>query len=236
VRLLVTDTGLGLDAGQLAHLFEPFNRLGAEQTAVEGTGLGLTLSRRLVEAMGGTLTVTSAHGRGSTFSVALPAATAPAARQARAAALAAPAPAGPHRTVLYVEDNLANLRLVEEILADRPGVRLLTALQAGIGLDLARQHHPDLILLDVHLPDFNGDELLLRLLGDPQTSRVPVAVLSADATPSQVERFRALGAREYLTKPLDVAHFLGVLDRLLEEPGSGSAATPTGNGGNGPGP
>jgi PAS domain S-box-containing protein len=163
VRLAIHDTGPGLPPEKQERLFHPFDRLGAEATAVEGTGLGLVLSKRLTEAMGGTLQFTDTAGAGTTFFVELPQATGAQERLARSKATAALAPvfSGPQaRTVLYIEDNLDNLSLIEGILAYRPHVRLLSAMQGGLGLDLARQHQPDLILLDVHLPDMRGDEVL----------------------------------------------------------------------------
>jgi PAS domain S-box-containing protein len=220
VRLLVRDTGPGLPPAKQERLFNPFDRLGAEATGVEGTGLGLVLSKRLTEAMGGTLGVASTAGHGSTFFVELAAVRAGRPRPAECPGAAAPAPAAGgarRRAVLYVEDNLDNLALLEDLLAYRPQVRLLSALQGGLGLDLARQHRPDLVLLDVHLPDMKGDEVLRQLRADPQLRGTPVIVLSADATPHQVERRRAAGASEYLTKPIDVARLLALLDRFLQE-------------------
>ncbi len=220
VRLAVRDTGPGIPPDKRERLFSPFDRLGAEATAVEGTGLGLVVSRRLTEAMGGTLELAGPDGEGTTVFVDLPRADAPARPAASRPAAAAPAPtaAGPVRqTVLYVEDNLANLRLMEEILAYRPEVQLLSALQGGAGLELARLHCPDLILLDVHLPDMPGDEVLRQLRADPHLGTTPVVAISADATPPQVERLRAAGASDYLTKPIDVARLLELLDRLLRE-------------------
>jgi PAS domain S-box-containing protein len=219
VRLLVRDTGPGLTPEQQQRLFNAFDRLGAEATGVEGTGLGLVVSKRLTEAMGGALGVVSTTGTGSTFFVELPAAPGRTPPSAESAGPAAPAPAAAPRVraVLYVEDNLDNLALVEEVLAYRPQVRLLSAVRGGPGLDLARQHLPDLILLDVHLPDLKGDEVLRQLRADPQLCDTPVIVLSADATPDHVGRLRAAGAWEYLSKPIDVAHFLGLLDRYLQE-------------------
>jgi CheY-like chemotaxis protein len=117
--------------------------------------------------------------------------------------------------VLHVEDNLANLRLVEEVFVRRPEVRLVTAQQGSLGLELAAEHRPDLILLDLHLPDLDGDEVLQRLKASDATAGIPVVVVSADATERQVQRLRALGAHDYLTKPLDVAHLLDVVDGLL---------------------
>jgi PAS domain S-box-containing protein len=218
VRLSVRDTGPGLPPEKRDRLFNPFDRLGAEATAVEGTGLGLVLSKRLTEAMGGTLSFTSTVGQGTTFFVELPKVTGALEQlaQRRAAAAPAPAQASPaSRTVLYIEDNLDNLALIEGIVAYRPQVRLLSAMQGGLGLDLARQHHPDVILLDVHLPDMQGDEVLRQLQADPRLRGTPVVVISADATPSQAARLCAAGASAYLAKPIDVARFLTLLDQLL---------------------
>ena len=217
VRIRVADTGPGIPPEQQGELFVPFARLGAEHGEVEGTGLGLTLSRRLVEAMGGTLFLERSDGGGSSFAVDL--------RLSRDPVEALEAPpadgrtgAAPHRTpvtLLYVEDNLANLCLVETILAARPGWRTLPALQGRLGAELARQHLPDMILLDLHLPDVRGDEVLRGLRRDPRTASIPVVVVSADATPRAIARLRADGADAYLTKPLDVDDFLATIDRLL---------------------
>jgi len=225
VELRVADTGVGIAADKLQRLFTPFDRLGAEASGTEGTGLGLTLSKHLVEAMGGVLTVDSRPGAGSTFSVWLPAAEAP-----MDVALPRPwAPASPsapaedaRAVVLYIEDNLANLRLVEQILARRPAVRLVSAMQGRVGRELAAEHRPQLILLDQHLPDENGDVVLQRLAEDPRTRDIPVIMLSADANPRQIQRLRELGARDYLTKPLDVRRLLALLDDVL----LGRAAAP----------
>jgi PAS domain S-box-containing protein len=230
VRLLVHDTGPGLSPELQERLFNPFDRLGAETSGIEGTGLGLVVSKRLTEAMGGTLSVVSAAGQGSTFFVEIATAHSrhpqPECAGAVSAATTAAGPRG--RTVLCVEDNLDNLALLEGILAYRPQVRLLSAVRGELGLDLASQHHPDLILLDVHLPDMKGDEVLRRLRADPQLHNTPVIVLSADATPHQIERLRAAGARDYLTKPIDVERFLDALDRfLLEQPARSAVRTGT---------
>jgi signal transduction histidine kinase/CheY-like chemotaxis protein len=217
LRLMVSDTGPGIGKDKLARLFQPFDRLGAEQTTVEGSGLGLALSKRLVELMGGTLTVTTAVGAGSKFCVELAQVQAPSDGETAAdTEVAEEVPMMSRtRSVLYVEDNLDNLKLVQRILAHRPGVRLFTAMQGSLGLDLARQHRPDLILLDVHLPDLNGLKVLQKLQASPATRRIPVVVLSADATARQMERLRAAGAREYLTKPIDVPRFLEIVDDVL---------------------
>jgi signal transduction histidine kinase len=217
LALRVTDTGPGMTPDRLERLFTPFERLGAEATGVEGTGLGLTLSRHLVEAMGGALRVESTVGAGSTFSVELTVTDAPITAMSRPWPPPAPAavPDGASAVVLYVEDNLSNLRLVERILDHRPGIKLLSAMQGRVGFELACQHQPDLILLDQHLPDLNGEAVLGLLHDDPRTREIPVVILSADANPRHVQRLRDAGARDYLTKPLDVGRFLAVLDATL---------------------
>ena len=219
VRLHVRDTGRGIAAEQRDQLFVPFARLGAEYTEVEGTGLGLALSRRLMEAMGGELALEHSGPRGSSFAVDLRLAADPldglALRPAPAAAEEGPAAPAEPVTLLYVEDNLANLTLVESILACRPGWRTIPALQGRLGAELAREHVPDLVLLDLHLPDVQGDEVLRRLRADPRTAHIPVVMISADATPRTIDRLLAEGADAYLTKPLDVDEFLSAIDRLL---------------------
>jgi len=218
-RIEVSDTGPGIPPDKMARLFTPFERLGAEGTSIQGTGLGLALSKRLVEAMGGTLGVESAVGKGSTFWVEFSTAESPLER-VRGQDAITPVVVGARSgaaTVLYVEDNVSNFKLIEELMALRPGVKLIPAMQGRMGLDLARQHHPHVILLDVHLPDISGDEVLRRLRDDPETRHIPVVVISADATSRQIDRLRAAGAREYLTKPLDIKKLLALLDQLLKE-------------------
>lgn len=216
-RLDVRDTGLGIPAERLDDLFVPFERLGAEATGIQGTGLGLALSKRMVEAMGGTMDVQSSVGEGSTFGVELFAAEGTVERHEAAGEAAATVrmPADTARTVLYVEDNAANVELIRRILDKRPGVQLISTLQGRIALDLARKHGPDLILLDLHLPDMSGEEVLQALKDDDATAEVPVVILSADATPGQVELLLRSGARGYVTKPLDVQDFLSTLDSIL---------------------
>jgi signal transduction histidine kinase/ActR/RegA family two-component response regulator len=223
-RTTVADTGPGIAPEHLGQLFVPFERLGAERTGIEGLGIGLTLSRRLAEAMGGELTVDTELGRGSTFSVVLPEAEGPVERSLRlgevddaASGTRARSDREPRR-ILYVEDNLSNLRLVELVLARRDDVEVVSAMQGRIGLELARQHLPALVLLDLHLPDVDGAVVLRSLLDDPLTSGVPVVVVSADATTKQVQRLLAEGARAYLTKPLDVRELVRLLDEVLDEP------------------
>ena len=211
----VIDTGLGFSEKDLESLFTPFDRLGAENSDIEGTGLGLALSKRLAEAMGGDIEVVSELGRGSTFLMGLPKAEEPVTvqRVAPSLVIAETHPSG-NATLLYIEDNMSNLKLVESILNHRPQVELLSAMQGRLGVDLARKHAPDLILLDVNLPDIPGGEVLRTLRSDPRTAAIPVVMLSADATSGQIERFKAAGADDYLTKPIDVAQFLRIIDRI----------------------
>jgi PAS domain S-box-containing protein len=210
----VSDTGLGMTDAQLRGLFQPYNRLGREASGIEGTGIGLVISRRLVELMGGSLQVRSRAGQGSTFTLVLPAAAAPEA----AAELDAPAPLAPYhaRRLLYVEDNETNIEVMRGMLLQRPQVRLEVA---GLGLDglqAARQGRPDLILLDMHLPDISGLELLRHLKSDDDVADIPVVVVSADATPARMQEALTLGATRYVTKPLQLSHFLAVVDECLE--------------------
>ncbi|RIH82447.1 ATP-binding protein [Calidithermus roseus] len=217
LRLSVSDTGPGIAPELLHRLFTPFDRLGAEATVAEGTGLGLALSKRLAEAMQGRLGVESVVGKGSTFWLELPQVEAPPPLLEEAREVLAPGAAlAESRTVLYIEDNLSNLRLVEHILARKTDFRLIAAMQGSLGLTLAREHRPDLILLDLHLPDVPGHEVLARLRADPLTQGIPVIILSAEASPGQVQRLLAQGAAAYLTKPLEVSRFLEVLAQVLK--------------------
>ncbi|MGH2945982.1 MAG: ATP-binding protein [Solirubrobacteraceae bacterium] len=219
VRVVVADTGAGISPDLLPRLFHPFERLGAEHGDIEGTGLGLSLSKSLVEAMGGTIDVTSTPGAGSTFTVELGAAE-PIQRAATlpAGAVHAGPIDGEPRTLLCIEDNVANLELIEQIFTTRPDIELLTAVQGTIGAELARRHLPDVVLLDLNLPDIDGDEVLERLRAEPATQHLPVVILSADATPRQLERLLARGAHAYLTKPIDVAELMRVIDDALRSP------------------
>jgi len=211
VRIAVADTGSGISPDALDRVFEPFDRLGAESSAVEGTGVGLTLSEHLVERMGGVIAVSSTLGDGTTFTVDLPVTEAPAAAGPSDEPGVADDQAGTALRVLHIEDNLANLELVEQVLMRSRVVELYAAMTGSLGLELAREHHPDLILLDLHLPDVSGTELLERLQGDPRTACIPVVVITADATPAQVQQVRGRGVAAYLTKPIDVRELLRVV-------------------------
>jgi PAS domain S-box-containing protein len=227
VAIGVWDSGPGIAPERIGELFTPFARLGAEGSGIEGTGLGLSLSKGFVEAMGGSIRVESVPEVGSTFWIELSLASSPAesAQQgvpgsdtlAREFSLHGPA------TVLYIEDNLANLDLIESIFASFPAVRLIPALQGQLGLELAREHRPDVILLDLHLPDIPGEVVLQTLRDDPRTSAIPVVIISADATPSRIRKLEAAGARSYLTKPLDLRQFLETVEGLLSEPPGGES-------------
>ena len=221
LRISIADTGLGIAPHNLSKLFIPFERAGAEESGIEGTGLGLAVSKALVQAMGGVIAAESDLGRGSVFSIELPAAenSLPGFDSETEHLLSqiqnSESPIQNPKTVLYVEDNLSNLRLIDRVLAGRPGIKLLSAVRGALGLDLARQHRPDLILLDLNLPDMHGADVLRSLRESPNTSSIPVVVISADATAAQIERLLAGGARDYLTKPIDVKQFLVTVDDLL---------------------
>ncbi len=218
-RICVTDTGRGVAAESLGPMFQPFERLDAATAGVAGTGLGLALSRDLTEAMGGTAGVSSTPGEGSTFWIELPATEPMAVAQlaiqrdeiVRSRAYSAP------RTVLYVEDMVENLRLVEQILSQRPSVTVLAAMLGGVALDLASQNRPDLILLDLNLPDMTGEAVLAELRASPTTCDIPVVILTADATQRRADQARAEGIHAFLNKPIDVQGLLQALDNILDE-------------------
>lgn len=219
VRVAITDTGPGIAPEMTARLFTPFDRLGAESSGIEGTGLGLVVCQRLCEAMGINLGFDSEVGQGSTFWIEAPVTSESAGvdLSVKVGGATDATNGNAHGTVLHIEDNVANLKLVEHLLRHRPGIHLIDAMQGSIGLELASQQRPDLILLDVHLPDLPGEVVLQRLKSDDRTAAIPVVIVSADATPSQIERFRDAGAHDYLTKPLDVRRLFDVLDVLDDD-------------------
>ena len=217
VRIRVHDSGIGITAQNLPQLFQPFSRVSG--TTAEGTGIGLSISQRLVAMMGGRIGVNSTPGVGSEFWIELPSdrlADPPPPRITPTDMASAPPPRpGRSARVLYVEDNPANLKLVEQIVKRHPHVELLMAPSGGLGLDLARSHRPDLMLLDIHLPDIDGFQVLARLRADAQMRHMPVVAVTAQAMPDDVKRVLAAGFDGYLAKPLDLASFDALLDRML---------------------
>ena len=221
-RIVVTDTGYGIKPEYADRLFRPFDRLGAEQSTVEGTGMGLAVSKALTAAMDGNLGVSSTLDVGSSFWIELERCDSRAGGYDSAdgddAAIAVTDGAADPTTlvILHIEDNASNVRLVERILARRRGMQLLSAPQARLGIELARQHRPGLILLDLHLPDIPGLEVLRLLMSYPETRDVPIVVLSADRTGSRPTQAIEAGAYGFLGKPLDVSEFLALIDRVVE--------------------
>ncbi len=219
IRISVRDTGTGLDAAQLAQMFQPFNRLGKEAGVEEGTGIGLVVTKRLVELMGGRIGVNSRVGEGSEFWIDMKLAGEPQfhadERDTDRVVLRQAAPDTPMRTLLYVEDNPANLELVEELIARRPDLRLLSAADAETGIALARTWRPAMILMDINLPGISGIEAMRILRVDPVTAHIPVVALSASAMPRDIEKGLAAGFFSYLTKPIKVAQFMDALDLAL---------------------
>ena len=219
IRICVRDTGVGLAPEQLAQLFQPFNRLGKEASAEEGTGIGLVVTKRLVELMGGTIGADSTVGAGSVFWVEFPLAAAPhfAVPESDPAAAAKPqAPDGtPMRTLLYVEDNPANLELVEQLVARRSDLRLLSAADGTLGIEYARACLPEVILMDINLPGVSGIEAMKILHADPATAHIPIIALSANAVPRDIERGLDAGFFNYITKPIMVGQFMEALDVAL---------------------
>jgi PAS domain S-box-containing protein len=220
VRICVRDTGAGLSPEQLAQLFQPFNRLGKESSAEEGTGIGLMVTKRLVEIMGGTIGVESTVGVGSVFWIELDLTTAPryAAREAEHAAMARPQlpESKPQRTLLYVEDNPANLELVEQLIARRPDLHMLSAADGTLGVEFARTYLPEVILMDINLPGISGIEAMKILRADPLTAHIPILALSANAVPRDIARGLEAGFFDYLTKPIKVSQFMKALDDALK--------------------
>jgi signal transduction histidine kinase/ActR/RegA family two-component response regulator len=219
IRVSIRDTGLGLAPEQLAQLFQPFNRLGQEASVQEGTGIGLVVSKRLIDLMGGSIGADSEVDVGSVFWIELGLTTAPLlmTREAELAALSAPqaTDGAPRDLVLHVEDNPANLELVEQIIAQRSDLKLLSAADGNLGVEFARTHQPRVIVMDINLPGISGIEAMRILRADPTTAHIPIIALSANAMPRDIKRGLEAGFFNYLTKPLKIAEFLHGLDAAL---------------------
>lgn len=217
IRLEVEDTGMGFSQRELAHLFEPFNRLGAEGSDIEGSGIGLTITKRVIELMGGAISVSSEYGKGSTFRVDLRIA-----QQEEKTPLPAPlmpsndALSAQQFKLLLIEDNAANTYLVETALRRHSGIVLYSAQDAETGLLLAQQEMPDLVLADIHLPGMDGFGLLEKLQQNPATRTIPVIAISANAMPSAIQKGLSAGFRHYLTKPLMLDDFVNVIHTTLQ--------------------
>ena len=222
IRVSITDKGPGITPDGLSKLFEPFERLEADATAVQGTGLGLALARDLTKLMGGSIGVESSLGAGSRFWIDLAEVEAQLSLLGPEVAVAANISGDPSQqrrsTVLIIEDNPSNILLVEQILSHRPRASLITATTGRQGLDELRSNQVDLVLLDLHLPDMRGEEILREVRADERLSSVPVVVITADATEGHRESVVALGAVDHLTKPFDLARFLAVVDRYCSNP------------------
>ncbi len=221
VRISVKDTGIGLAPDQLDQLFQPFNRIGQQDSAEEGTGIGLVVTKQLVELMNGKIGVDSTVGIGTVFWVELEAAAAPTLELANIeeGLLERRTPArlaGQQPTLLYVEDNPANLALVEQLIARRGDLKLLTAIDGHLGIELARAYQPDVILMDINLPGISGFGALKILSEDPATAHIPVLALSANAVPRDIEKGLEAGFFRYLTKPIRVREFMDALDVTLQ--------------------
>jgi CheY-like chemotaxis protein len=220
IRIRVADSGAGLPPEKLAQLFQPFNRLGQEAGGEAGTGIGLVVTKRLVELMEGVLGVESTVGVGSVFWCELISAAAPQLKiqsgEAEATVRPQLAEVARRRTLLYVEDNPANMKLVEQLIARCPDIQLLTAVNGTLGIQTARLAQPQVILMDVNLPGISGIEALKILRQDPATAHIPVVALSANAMPRDIAMGLELGFFRYLTKPIKVKEFMDTLNEALE--------------------
>lgn len=219
VSLSITDTGIGIAPDQLELAFVPFERLGADLLGIDGTGVGLTLSRALAERMGGILTAISERGSGSTFTVELPRAELPAPSSDAGEPLndSRPATAASALRILCIDDNVSNVALMQRVLSRVPNVELLFAGDAALGLELARAHRPHLVLLDLYLPDSAGDDVLREIRHDSALQQTRVAMLSADATERTIRRLLDQGADHYLTKPIDVLELYRLIESVRQE-------------------
>jgi PAS domain S-box-containing protein len=218
VNILVTDTGMGIPPKKLKKIFVPFDRLGADSSEVEGTGIGMTISKKLIELMNGEINVHSTMGKGSEFSVSLPSCD-PKRIDKKNEFLPLKSSSSETSelklTVLYIEDNKTNVLLVQDILSDFPEVNILIAPQAALGLDLACAHQPDLILMDINLPGMDGFEALKRLQNMEETHNVPVIALSANAMQKDIDRAKEAGFKDYITKPIDIFQLKNKIDEFL---------------------
>jgi signal transduction histidine kinase/CheY-like chemotaxis protein len=219
-RIKITDTGTGISKEQQEYLFQPFNRLGAENSDIEGTGIGLSITKSLIETMGGSISYESNSEKGSCFSIELPRGKqlAPAAEdRVITPELKAPENTGEQKwTLLYVEDNPANLQLVEQILKSRPEINLISASRALLGIDLARTHQPDLILMDIHMPEMDGITAMKKLQNDKETGNIPVIAVSANAMASDIKKGLDAGFSGYITKPFDIPKLFVEIDSFLK--------------------
>jgi CheY-like chemotaxis protein len=218
VRISVKDTGEGILPEKLVELFQPFNRLGQESSAVEGTGIGLVVAKKLIEQMGGNIGVESIVGEGSVFWIELPVADVLQLAEVRneSATLATKVhEPSQQRTLMFIEDNPANLSLVKHIIEGRPDIRLLSVMNGNVGIELAVAHLPDVILMDINLPGISGFDVLKILRSDPLTKHIPIIALSANAMPHDIAKALEAGFSHYLTNPIILDEFMSAIDEAL---------------------
>lgn len=219
-KVNIKDTGKGLKSSEIVELFKPFNRLGAEQSDIEGTGIGLAITKNLIELMGGEIGIDSKENEGCDFWIILPSGTKPTSRllKNRVPNTQQPIKVENNKVtykVLYIEDNPANLRLVTQLLSRQPEIQIYSAHEPYLGMELAYEHKPDLILLDINLPGINGYEVLERLQQNPKTSQIPIVAISANAMPEDIEKGLSIGFVNYITKPINLKELLKTVNSIL---------------------
>ncbi|MBC8284437.1 MAG: response regulator [Nitrospinae bacterium] len=221
IQIDIKDTGRGISLENQKQIFEPFNRGNSSKTQIEGTGIGLTITKYLVELMGGTITLKSQLDKGSYFSIKLPESkvSVPPISEAQNKPETVSSGIGSNQpfSILYIEDNTFSRKLIEEILLSRPDIRHLSSPNMKLGIKSAQQYHPDLILMDMNLPDIDGMEGIKILQSDPKTKNIPVIALSANALPNHIKEALEIGFKDYITKPLNIISFLELIDRHLSQ-------------------
>jgi CheY-like chemotaxis protein len=218
LRIIVADSGIGIPNGEIKKLFSPFERIGAEKTEVEGSGLGLLIVKKLTEAMGGRIGVNSEPGKGSEFWIELPlsATEEPGTKTEDIVPNSALSQSNRTGTILCIENDVSNVDLVEQILSShRPGIKLINEVNGNKTLDIAVDYKPNLIILDLNLPGVNSETIIKEIQQHKKTKSIPVVAIGTDAMPHQIDKIISMGASDYIAKPIDIFSFLSIIDKYI---------------------